>query len=60
MTDMDGSASDWWRADYESCSTSTRRQKLDTRSLLKRGGERLEPLPIPRFTPQRFASRWSF
>ena len=35
-------------------------EKLDTRALLKRGGEALPPLPIPRFTPQRFASRWSF
>jgi hypothetical protein len=23
-------------------------------------GEPLTPLPIPGFTPQRFASRWSF
>ena len=36
-------------------------EKLDTRALLKRGGgDTLEPLEIPRFTPQRFASRWSF
>jgi hypothetical protein len=36
-------------------------EKLDTRTLLKRGsGATLEPLPIPRFTPQRFAFRWSF
>ena len=35
-------------------------EKKDFRSLLTRGGERLQPRPIPRFTPQKFASRWSF
>jgi hypothetical protein len=35
-------------------------EKKDVRSLLQRGGEALAPLPIPRFTPTKFASRWSF
>lgn len=61
VEDMDGWASDWWRADYEYLlHFYATGEKLDTRSLLKRGGEALQPLPIPRFTPQRFASRWSF
>ena len=62
VRDMDGWASDWWRADYEYLlHFYATGEKLDTRALLKRGsGETLEPLPIPRFTPQRFASRWSF
>jgi hypothetical protein len=62
VRDMDGWASDWWRADYEYLlHFYATGEKLDTRSLLKRGGgDTLEPLPIPRFTPQRFASRWSF
>lgn len=60
--DMDGWASDWWRADYEYLLHYYKTgEKLDTRALLKRGGgDALQPLPIPRFTPQRFASRWSF
>ena len=62
VRDMDSWASDWWRADYEYLlHLYATGEKLDTRALLKRGaGETLEPLPIPRFTPQRFASRWSF
>jgi hypothetical protein len=59
---MDGWASDWWRADYEYLlHFYATGEKLDTRALLKRGGGAvLEPLEVPRFTPQRFASRWSF
>ena len=62
VRDMDGWASDWWRADYAYLlHFYATGEKLDTRALLKRGGgDTLEPLPIPRFTPQRFASRWSF
>ena len=61
VTDMDGWASDWWRADYEYLlHFYATGEKLDVRSLLKRGGEALAPLPIPRFTPKRYASRWSF
>jgi hypothetical protein len=62
VRDMDGWASDWWRADYEYLlHFYATGEKLDTRALLKRGGaETLEPLPIPRFTPQRFSSRFSF
>jgi hypothetical protein len=61
VTDMDGWSSDWWRADYEYLlHFYATGEKLDVRSLLKRGGEALAPLPIPRFTPKRYASRWSF
>jgi hypothetical protein len=59
--DMDGWASDWWRADFEYLVHFYRTgEKLAVRRLLKRGGEALEPLPIPHFTPTRYASRWSF
>ena len=59
---MDGWASDWWRADFEYLLHFYKTgEKKDVRSLLKPGeGEALAPLPIPKFTPQRFASRWSF
>jgi hypothetical protein len=61
VRDMDGWASDWWRADYQYLlHYYATGEKLDVRALLKRGGEPLAPLPIPRFTPQRFASRFSF
>jgi hypothetical protein len=61
VTDMDGWASDWWRADYEYLLHFYETgEKLDVRSLLKRGGDALAPLPIPSFTPRRYASRWSF
>lgn len=62
VRDMDGWASDWWRADYEYLlHFYATGEKLDTRALLKRGGaDTLEPLAIPRFTPQRFSSRFSF
>lgn len=61
VKDMDGWASDWWRADFEYLLHFYETgEKLDVRSLLKRGGEALAPLPIPRFTPRKFASRWSF
>lgn len=61
VRELDGWASDWWRADYEYLLHFYRTgEKLDVRSLLVRGGEPLAPLPIPAFTPQRFASRFSF
>jgi hypothetical protein len=61
VSDMDGWASDWWRADYEYLLHFYETgDKLDVRALLKRGGEALAPMPIPAFKPQRFASRWSF
>ncbi len=61
VMDMDGWASDWWRADFDYLVHFYRTgEKLDARTLLKRGGEALSPPPIPRFTPRRFASRWSF
>jgi hypothetical protein len=62
VTDMDGWASDWWRADFEYLLHFYKTgEKLDTRTLLKRGeGEALTPMPIPAFTPRKFASRWSF
>lgn len=61
VTDMDGWASDWWRADFDYLVHFYRTgEKLDVRSLLKRGGEALSAVPIPAFAPRRFASRWSF
>ena len=61
VEDMDGWASDWWRADFEYLVHFYKTgEKKDVRSLLKRGGESLTPLPIPAFTPHKFASRWSF
>jgi len=61
VTDMDGWASDWWRADFEYLLNFYKTgEKLDVRGLLKRGGEALSPLPIPPFTPRKFSSRWSF
>lgn len=58
---LDGWASDWWRADFEYLVHFYRTgEKKDVRGLLKRGGEALAPLPIPHFTPTKFASRWSF
>jgi hypothetical protein len=61
VRDMDGWASDWWRADFEYLlHYYATGEKLDVRGLLKRGGEALAPLSIPAFTPQKYASRWSF
>ncbi len=61
VKDMDGWASDWWRADFAYLVHFYRTgEKLDVQALLKRGGEALSPLPIPPFTPRRFGSRWSF
>jgi hypothetical protein len=61
ISDMDGWASDWWRADFDYLVHFYRTgEKLDVRALLKRGGQALTGLPIPAFTPRRFASRWSF
>jgi hypothetical protein len=61
VVDMDGWASDWWRADFDYLVHFYRTgEKLDVRTLLKRGGEALSAAPIPHFTPRRFASRWSF
>jgi hypothetical protein len=61
VTDMDGWASDWWRADFDYLVHFYETgEKLDVRGLLKRGGRVLSPQPIPAFTPKRYASRWSF
>jgi hypothetical protein len=61
ITDMDLWASRWWRADFEYLLHFYQTgEKKDVRSLLKPGGEILPPLPIPPFTPHKFASRWSF
>ena len=61
VRDLDGWASDWWRADFEYLVHFYKTgEKKDVRSLLRHGGDTLAPLPIPRFTPTKFASRWSF
>jgi hypothetical protein len=55
-------ACDWWHADWAFLVHLYRTgERLDARALLRPGeGELLTPLPIPRFSPQRFASRFSF
>jgi hypothetical protein len=61
ITDMDGWASDWWRADFDYLVHFYKTgEKLEVRTLLKRGGPALSPAPIPPFTPTKFGSRWSF
>ncbi len=62
VQEIDRWVSDWFDADYAFLAHFyTTGERLDPRSLLRPGeGELLTPLPIPEFTPQRWASRWSF
>ena len=59
---LDRWLSDWWYADWRYLQHFYRTgQKLHAPSLLRPGeGALLTPLPIPRFVPQRYVSRWSF
>lgn len=62
VADLDAWLSDLWLADWKYLEHYyTTGEKLDFRSLVQPGAaERLTPLDIPRFTPQRWVSRWSF
>lgn len=61
LTDMDEWVSDWWAADWRYLEHYYRTgEKLDFKTLLRPGAERLTPLAIPEFTPQKWLSRWSF
>lgn len=62
VTDLDQWVSDWWAADWKFLAELYRTgKKLDVRAMIvPGGGERLVPLAIPPFTPQRWVSRWSF
>lgn len=59
---LDQWASDWWAADWIFLEHLYRTgEKLDVRTLLRPGqAEKLIPLEIPEFMPQRWCSRWSF
>lgn len=59
---LDQWVSDWWAADWRYLEHYYRTgEKLDFRKLLDPGkAERLTPLAIPRFTPQKWISRWAF
>ncbi|MCZ7646513.1 MAG: hypothetical protein M5U26_14715 [Planctomycetota bacterium] len=62
VADLDRWVSDWFAADWAYLAHLYRTgEKLDPRALFKAGaGERLTPLPIPAFKPQKWLSRWSF
>jgi hypothetical protein len=61
VTTLDQWASDWWAADWKYLAHFYRTgEKLPFRALLAPGAERLTPLPIPEFTPQKWISRWAF
>jgi hypothetical protein len=62
VDDLDQWASDWWAADWKFLSHFYRTgERLEVRALLEPGkAERLTPLAIPPFQPQRWVSRWSF
>lgn len=62
VTDLDRWISDWWHADWKYLEHFYRTgEKLEFRKLLDPGkGELLTPLAIPKFTPQKWISRWSF
>lgn len=55
---------DRWLADFAACDKAYLRhfyvtgEKLPFRSFWKTGQPPLEPLPIPRFTPTRWTTRW--
>lgn len=61
VSNLDQWVSDWWAADWQYLkhfySTG---EKLDIRSVLRPGAELLDPVVIPKFTPQAWVSRWSF
>jgi hypothetical protein len=61
VTDRDQWIADWWGSDWKYLSTYYSTGKLPEWSACRSTGYgRLEPLPIPRFTPQRFYPRYAF
>lgn len=60
--DLDRWVSDWWHADWKYLEHFYRTgEKLDFKSLIHPGeGELLTEMEIPKFTPQKWVSRWSF
>ena len=62
IDDLDQWASDWWAADWKFLAHFYQTgEKWNVLELIRpREGERLTPLAIPAFSPQRWVSRWSF
>jgi hypothetical protein len=63
VRDRDRWISDWWASDWSYLSTFYRTGKLPRWSehrVAEGTAEILEPLEIPRFTPQRFYARYAF
>jgi hypothetical protein len=61
VTDRDQWISDWWASDWKYLSTYYATGKLpEWKSCRSAGHERIEPMPIPPFTPRRIYSRYAF
>jgi hypothetical protein len=61
VSDLDGWLSDWAAADWAYLEHAYRTgERGDFRRFHRAGAPVLEPLPIPRFTPERWVSRYSF
>lgn len=62
LEELDQWTSDWWFADWKYLEHFYKTgEKLNVRELLTPGkSERLTPLAIPVFKPQKWVSRWSF
>lgn len=62
LEELDQWTSDWWFADWKYLEHFYKTgEKLNVRELLTPGkSERLTPLAIPDFKPQKWVSRWSF
>ena len=62
LQELDQWASDWWWADWKYLEHFYKTgEKLNVRELLTPGqSERLAPLEVPVFRPQKWVSRWSF
>lgn len=59
--DLDAWLSDWSAADWRYLEHFYRTgERADFRRFLRPGEPRLDPLPIPQFTPERWVSRFSF
>ena len=61
LADRDQWISDWWASDWTYLSTYYATGKLPPWSSCRSTGHaRLDPLPIPAFTPRRFYTRYAF
>lgn len=61
VRDLDQWATDWWRADFAWLANYYRTgERADFRAFFRHGTPTLEPIPIPKFTPTRWVSRYSF